>query len=247
MWLRSDRAGAMLGIADRLDLERGGRRGVPPDVRLARARGAPRRLRSRRSASCGHARTDRRLGSWSAPTSASRGKVDPISPERVGGAGAHAGLGIPERADQRRDRADLVQPTQDQRRVDPHLVRGIARQRLLDVLDLHLARCGPRSRTGPGRTSAVPSSATDVRSAGRGRAVARHVQDHRSRTHRSIDFGHVYDAPPTCLLTRDHGGPWTRSDSTLRLQFDLARLFGGRRRCLHVSRAAQRRRSTRMG
>jgi hypothetical protein len=39
----------------------------------------------------------------------------------LGGGGAHARLGIPQRADQRRDRADLVQPPQDQRRLDPHL------------------------------------------------------------------------------------------------------------------------------
>jgi hypothetical protein len=68
--------------------------------------------------------------------------------EGVGGAGPHRRVGVLERADERRQRARLSQPAQHDRRVDPHLVRGVVSERLLDVVDAGPRLVGPGVRRG---------------------------------------------------------------------------------------------------
>ena len=133
---------------------------MPPDVRLARGAGplvGPQTSQGRSGRARGPPAPDHR-----ARSPARRAADRPDLAQGVGGGGADARLGIAERADQRRNRPDLVQPSQDQRRFDPHLERrSRATATPRRPRSSPRAPRGPRSRSGSGgrRSASVVGAA----------------------------------------------------------------------------------------
>ncbi len=141
------RAGLVLRIADRFDVERRLADGAPPDAGLAGRQG--RRIIHGRAELAERvtrhvAHDGRRIVERRRRRLARSGRRDEA--QRADRAGAHRRLRISQRRDQRRDRTLLPQPSEDQRRVDANLVRGVVEQRVLDVVDPRRGarRCGDR-------------------------------------------------------------------------------------------------------
>ena len=170
MWLRSTGPAWCFGSPTGLDLERRAvaRRGAGCPARPARA--APRRRRRRGRAAhrapCGaRAGPDREAR----PATASRARGDADQPER-----AHRRWRAPRDADPSSaaisagsERCWCSLP-EDQRGVDPDLVRGVVDQRILDVLDLRRLRARRRRRRARQRRQHRPrASQQRARASGR--------------------------------------------------------------------------------
>ena len=242
MWLRSTGPAWLLRIADRPHLERDAWRGAAADARLARlTRGAHRRRRRSRAAHrapCGaRSGPDREAR----PARRRARPASPISPSERTALRAHRRVRILRAPTiSAGHRTLLVQLAEDQRRVDPDLVRRVVDQRLLDVLDLRRLR--------EGRTAAPDSIASAIGRASQREHASETAADQRPtrggrvqgvfRITRPGDRGQWKDA----TLANAHIGDIVRvermSDADDRADHDLARLFGRRRRRVHVPRAA---------
>ena len=172
MWLRITGPawffGSPTGLTS-IDILAGRRGGCParplparPHRRHCRSRAAHRAPCGARSGPDREARPARRRA---------RGRAD--QPERSHRAGAHGGMRILRRDDQRGQRMLLAQLAEDQRGLDPDLVGRIVDQRILDVLDLRRLRGRSRRR----RTDHQRQRRASIESDEQQRASGRRVED----------------------------------------------------------------------